>query len=81
MGHEKFTTLHRIPARADGSVTRQETTETDTEGSHAKGYLLAGPPAPFTASRSRRYAGVSQLARHRGRRAATGLSAADVARH
>jgi site-specific DNA recombinase len=40
IGPGKITIRHRIPARSDGSATRQHATETDTEGDHAPGYPL-----------------------------------------
>jgi len=40
IGPEKITIRHRIPARANGTATRQHTAESDTEGDHAPGYPL-----------------------------------------
>jgi site-specific DNA recombinase len=40
IGPGKITIRHRIPARAHGSTTRHDTTQTDTEGDHAAGYPL-----------------------------------------
>jgi site-specific DNA recombinase len=40
IGPEKITIRHRIPTRANGSATRQNATETDTEGDHTPGYPL-----------------------------------------
>ena len=40
IGPEKITIRHRIPARANGTATRQHTAECDTEGDHAPGYPL-----------------------------------------
>src|SRR5215472_7405152 len=40
IGPEKITIRHRIPARGNGSATRQDATGPDTEGDHAPGYPL-----------------------------------------
>jgi site-specific DNA recombinase len=40
IGPGKVIIRHRIPARGDGSATRQHDTEPDTEGDQTQGYLL-----------------------------------------